>query len=92
MTKEEAVKARKPYLRDDNWLNRFLNEKEIDTKESIEVQGKSGMYYMTIGNVVEAIGLCPHEEKHKIKTAIAMIDFKNGNIKDYFNRLAKAIA
>ena len=74
------------------WLNTFIEEKELDTETTFEVKGPSGPNLIPLGCVVEAIKQAPASEQRGIKAAIVRIDFFNGDVLNYFNHLARAIA
>lgn len=73
------------------WIDTFVSEKGIENT-AIEVEGPSGINYMTVRNVVEAIKQASTPEKKSIKATLIMIDFKNGNAVHFFKHLAQAIA
>ena len=75
------------------WLDRFLDEKEIDLEEVIEVEGPEwGTNHMPIGVLVEHMKIASPHEQVAIKDMIVRIDFRNGDVRHYFKHLAKAIA
>ena len=74
------------------WLDTFIEEKELDTEATFEVNGPSGTNFIPLGCVVEAIKQAPAQEQKRIKAAIVRIDFFNGDVRDYFKHLAGAIA
>lgn len=74
------------------WFKRFNEEKGIDGETNIEVEGPSGTNFMTLQNVFDAILATTPAEQAAIKTMIVKIDFKNGDVVDYYKHLAKAIA
>lgn len=75
-----------------SWLNRFVDEKGIDREEMIEVEGRGGTHMMPVGVVLEHMLIAPKHEQDAIKDMIVKIDFKNGDVLDYFKHLAGAIA
>jgi hypothetical protein len=74
------------------WFKTFNEEKGIDPETDIEVEGPSGTNFMTLQNVFDAILQTSPKEQAAIKTMIVKIDFRNGNVVDYYKHLAKAIA
>lgn len=76
----------------DNWLDTFIEEKEIDLGHIIEIKTNNNVHYFEIGNIIENIKATSKEEQAVIKDTIVKIDFNNGNIIDYFEHLAKALA
>ena len=75
-----------------NWLNRFIDEKGIDREDMIYVDGSSGENAMPVGVVLEHMLIAPSHEQKAIKDMIVRIDFRNGDVMDYFRHLAKALA
>ena len=75
----------------DVYLERFFSEKEIDSK-ILEVEGENGMNFMPVEVVIEHIMAAPNNEKKKIADKLRRIDFQNGNVMDFLEHLAKAIA
>lgn len=74
------------------YLETLLEEKNIDLETSIEVMGASGINYMTVETVVEAIAATSKYEQEKIKHTLVQIDFRNGDVMHFINHLAKALA
>ena len=74
------------------WLDTFIQEKGIDLEESFTVEGPSGTNHMQLVHVVAAIQGAPAHEQAGIKSMIAKIDFRNGDVRHYFKHLAQAIA
>jgi hypothetical protein len=75
-----------------NWLDTFIEEKNIDTERTFEVEGASGWNLIPVGCIVEAIKGAPKNEQQSIKTTFVKIDFHNGDVYHFFNHLAGAIA
>lgn len=75
------------------WLNTFISEKGLDLEHTFEVEGPEwGLNLIPLGVVVEHIHIAPSREQAAIKDMIVRIDFHNGNVLDYFQHLAKALA
>lgn len=74
------------------WLDVFIAEKRLDLETIIEAKGPSGMNYIPLANLLGAIKAAPRVEQKAIQMMIIRIDFKNGDVMDYFKHLAKAIA
>jgi hypothetical protein len=74
------------------WLDRLVEEKELDTEQAFEVTGPSGYNRIPLGCVIEAIKSAPAHEQASIKSMIVKIDFRNGNVAHYFGHLAQALA
>lgn len=75
-----------------HWFKTFNEEKGIDPETNIEVEGPSGTNFMTLQNVFDAILSTSPAEQAAIKTMIVKIDFRNGDVIDFYKHLAKAIA
>ncbi len=74
------------------WLETFLNEKGIDGETVLDVDGPSGVNSIPVACLVDLIKQAPRHEQQGIKTMIVKIDFRNGNVLDYFRHLARAVA
>ena len=74
------------------WLDTFIAEKGIDGEHILEAEGASGVNYIPVSILVDAIKATGESEKAAIKHTIVKIDFLNGNVVHYFAHLAKAIA
>lgn len=74
------------------WLERFLQEKQIDLEEGFEVDGPSGTNHMHYQNVVDAMLMAPDHEKAQLKKMFIKLDYVNADIRRYLRHLAQAIA
>lgn len=76
----------------EKWLNTFIEEKGIETELSIQFDDENGNFHiMPVKIILDAIKSTTKEEQAQIKNTIVQIDFKNGNVLDYFKHLAKAL-
>ena len=75
-----------------SWLLTFIDEKGIDMEDALIVEGPSGENYIPVGSLVEAMIQAPTNEQRGIKDMVVKIDFRNGDVMDYFRYLARAIA
>ncbi len=76
----------------DTWLDTFIAEKGIDLEDTFEVEGPSGPNTIPYGVIVEHMKIANAQEQAKIKDIIVKIDFKAGDVLDFFRHLGKAIA
>ena len=67
------------------WFLTFLKEKCVDMSEFVN-NGD-----LQVGDVCSMILRTTPQEQKGIKNVIVMIDFKNGNVVDYFKHLAQAL-
>lgn len=74
------------------WLDRFLDEKEIDLDTSIEVEGPSGVNVLSYADVVHAMKVTTAAEQKSLKTLLVKADFVNHDIRKVLAHLAQAIA
>lgn len=74
------------------WLETFIDEKGIDCEIVLNVEGPSGVNAIPVSCLIAAIHLAPAHEQAGIKAMIVRIDFRNGDVLDYFRHLAQAIA
>ena len=77
----------------ENYLNNLINEKNnLDMESLIEVEGESGLNIIPLGCLVEAILSASKNEQKAIRNMLVKIDFLNGDVMNYFQHLAQAIA
>jgi len=74
------------------WLDTFVSEKGIDLEHVLSVDGPSGVNTIPVGCLVDLMKQPPKHEQSGIKTMIVKIDFRNGDVLDYFRHLAQAVA
>lgn len=75
------------------WMETLLTEKGIDVEaEVIEVEGESGMNYIEMPCLIQAIKNATIHEQAQIKDTLVKIDFLNGDVMHFFRHLAQAIA
>ena len=75
------------------WLNTFIDEKQINREQVLEVKGPVyGMNYIPVQCVLDLILTTAKEEQRAIKDMMVKIDFVNGDIVHYLKHLAQAIA
>ena len=74
------------------WLDTFLSEKGIDLEQVVLADGPSGENRIPVGCIVDMMKQAPRKERDAIKTALIKIDFNNGDVLDFFQHLAPAIA
>lgn len=74
------------------WIDTFVSEKGIDLEHMFEVEGPSGTNWIPVAVVVEHMKIAQMTEQAAIKDMIVRIDFQNGDVLDFFNHLAKALA
>lgn len=73
------------------WFETFLEEKDLPY-EQWEIEDQQGNTHIIDNEVViEAIKSAPAAEQQQIKEKIIMLDFKAGDINDFFKHLAKAL-
>ena len=75
-----------------NWLNTLIEEKNLDTNHTFEVEGANGMNFIPLAVVIEHINIAGRYEQIKIKDILVKIDFANGDVMHFFNHLAQALA
>lgn len=76
------------------WLNTFVDEKGLDRDHVFEVNGSEewGTNYIPLECVLEACMIVHKDDQSKIKDQLIHIDFRNGNVMDFFEYLAKGLA
>lgn len=75
------------------YLNNLISEKSgFDMETVIEAEGPSGANFMPLSILVDAILAAPAAEQKGIRNMLVRIDFRNGDVLDYFRHLAQAIA
>lgn len=74
------------------WLNTFIDEKQIDREQVLEVEGPVyGTNYIPVQCVLDLILTTAKEEQSAIKDMMVKIDYVNGDIVRYLKHLAQAI-
>ena len=75
------------------WLNTFIEEKNIDTDITLEVEGGVfGTNFIPVKVVIDEIKRANKEEQQQIKNTLVKIDFLNGDVLHFLQHLAKALA
>jgi hypothetical protein len=74
------------------WLDTFLDEKGIDLEQEIEVEGDSGINYLTVGIVIEHMKVANSAEQMLLHDRFVRLDFYNQPIVPFIEHLAQAIA
>lgn len=75
-----------------NWLDTFVSEKGIDPEQVLRVDGPSGSNSIPVACLIDMMKQAPAHEQRGIKDMIVRIDFRNGDVLDYFRHLAHAVA
>lgn len=73
------------------WINTFMVEKGIDPEHIMEIEGGEwGTNFVPVGCVIEYITAMPaiHDG---FKAKVVEIDFKNGDVMDFFKHCAKGM-
>jgi uncharacterized Fe-S cluster-containing radical SAM superfamily enzyme len=79
-------------MRFDKWLDTFVSEKGLDVETMLEAEGASGMNYIPLACLIDALKAAPKHEQARIKSALVVLDFTNAPVLPLFNHLARAIA
>lgn len=74
------------------YLENLINEKDIDINSTFEIEGQTGINFITLEVVIEHILISTKQDQKAIKEMLIKIDFVDGDILDFFKSLAKAIA
>ena len=74
------------------WIDRFVQEKELDTDHVFEVEGASGPNFIPLAVVIEHVKIATKWEQAQIKNTLVKIDFANRDPMHFFEYLARAIA
>jgi len=74
------------------WLDTFVAEKGIDLDLVLTVPGPSGDNMIPVACLIGMMKQAPAHEQNSIKAMIVKIDFRNGDVMDFFRHLARAIA
>lgn len=74
------------------WLDTFVEEKELDQEGILEVEGPSGLNLIPLASVLSAIKQAPEHEQTAIKDKLVKLDFVNADVNDFFKHLAGALA
>ena len=74
-----------------NWIDTFIEEKELDLNTNFEYEGKECLNIIDLHSIINTIKNTSQLEQLKIKNTIVKIDFKNGNVLDFFKHLGNAL-
>ena len=74
-----------------NWLDVFVDEKELDREQLFEVDGPSGLNIILLGVVVDTIKIAAPQEQTAIQQRLVQLDFLNQDVTDYLRHLAGAL-
>jgi hypothetical protein len=74
------------------WFDSFFSEKDLP-ETVFEVEAENGpANYIPNTVVIEHIKQAPAHEKEQIKNVLVKIDFHNGDVNDFLEHLAQALA
>ena len=74
------------------YLTTLLSEKNIDLDQDLEIEGPSGINFMPLSMVIDAIDNANPDHQKKIKNTLVKIDFLNGDVMHFIKHLAQALA
>jgi predicted nucleic-acid-binding protein len=74
------------------WIDRFVQEKELNTEHIFEVEGESGPNFIPLAVVIEHVKIATRRERAQVKNMLVRIDFANGDAMRFFKHLARAVA
>lgn len=69
-----------------------VSEKEYDTEHLFEVEGNSGINFIPLGCVMDAMKQATKQEQEQIKNMLVKIDFANGDCLDFFRHCSQKLA
>ena len=72
------------------WIETFVEEKELDKEEEFIVDHKANIHFIVLATVVQLCKQANEVEQDKIKKDLVFLDFHNADVMDYFEHLAKA--
>lgn len=72
------------------YLKTFFQEKNL-REQFWELQGKSGINFISNNIVIEHILVSPDHEQAQIIDVLRKIDFANGDVNDFLKHLAHAL-
>lgn len=73
------------------WFRRFLEEKGLANYTLYEIEVEGTMHFMPNEIVYNVIENLSPQHQEEVKKKIVYIDFKNGDVTDFFKYLAKGI-
>lgn len=75
------------------WLDTFVEEKEIDVDRSFEVYADDGTWNLIpVGSVIEYIKQVGPDAQASIKDTFVKIDFANGDVYHFLEYMAAGMA
>jgi len=89
-SKNGLAKIGEPKMNFDQWINQFLEEKNI-LHHNLKVEGELGINIIPTKVLVEFLKSAAVEEKRKIQEKMVQIDYFDGDLQDFLNKLAVSI-
>ena len=75
----------------EKWLDRFIDEKDIDVTEEFKSEKDGISKTFSYKDVLNNIKTTSEKEQGKIKEMLIIIDYNNGDVKDFLKHLSKAL-
>lgn len=76
-----------------SWMQTFVSEKGLDLDHRFEMVGPGCMVNsIPLSNVVAATCQTCQSEQALIRKHLVLLDFRNSNVMEYFEKLAGALA
>ena len=72
-----------------NWIEKFISEKGIDRSQEYVIEINNEIHIVEFEVLLAYIKELPIDIKNNIKSKIVYIDFKYGNVNDFFEYMAK---
>lgn len=73
------------------WIDRFIEEKDIDRYETFTIEKNGNMHIFEFGHIIDTMKITSIEEQEEIKNNLIRIDFVNGDVRGYLKHLANAL-
>ena len=75
-----------------NWLDTFIDEKNINKHDTFEINKNGSLNIISYGSIIDHIKITSKQEQEQIKKTIVKIDFFNGDVLHFFRHLGQALA
>tara|TARA_R100000329_G_scaffold52336_1_gene48119 strand:- start:326 stop:577 length:252 start_codon:yes stop_codon:yes gene_type:complete len=75
-----------------NWLDTFIDEKNINKEDTFEINKNGTLNIISYGSIIDHIKITSKQEQEQIKKTIVKIDFFNGDVLHFFRHLGQALA
>lgn len=71
------------------WIDTFVSEKELDIEYEFTIESNNNIHFVSLSCLIEFIKKLPKNIQDNIKSKLVYLDFRNANVMNFFNHMAK---